>query len=183
MKQLLTNTIFFLILSLFLACGKRNYQPTEIKSEIEKSTKITDSNTLITKVTKIPEMEMQLDKQIPEIVTGVSKNCDSVCNAEKEKIFNSLSSKLKQGKNEINLYYNKYTKVFTAYAKLQSSYDSIAKSVSNRVEKNDTKATKEIPVYIEIPLTKEQKINLWTGRIFWFLLVLFLGWRISKIFR
>lgn len=182
MKQLFKNTVFFLILSLFLACGKQNYQPTEIKTETEKDIKITDTNSVLTKVTKIPEMEMQLEKQIAPIVTGVSKDCDSVCNAKNDEILTSLNAKIKQGKNELSLYYNKYTRLFTAYGKLQETKDSIVNSVSNRVENNNKTITKEIPVYIKQELSKEQKINLWTGRIFWVLLVLFLGWRFSRIF-
>lgn len=171
----------FLLVLLLFSCAKK-IVPIETKIETNSEVVEKTSDTNQTTVTNRPAINLEVNKPIPTIVTGVSKNCDSICNLEKEKIFNSLNGKVTQGKSEIRFYYDQYTKTFTAYANLQQSYDSISKTIKTAT-KSDTKSTNiQKPIIIEKPLTKEQTINLWTGRLFWFLLVLFLGWRFSRIF-
>ncbi|WNM19285.1 hypothetical protein [Flavobacterium capsici] len=172
--------VWFLFLAILLvfSCGPKK-TVVETKNTTTNTTN-SSNDTTTTKVTKRPELELQVDKPIPDIKTGVSKNCDSICNQEKEKIFESLNGKLKQGKNEISFYYNKYTKTLTAYSKLQEAYDSIVISKSKKDVSTKTTIETIKPVLIEKPLTQEQKFNLWVGRLFWLFLLIFIIWKIKK---
>lgn len=174
--------LFLLILVGMTSCGstRQTPQPTTVENNNTVDNTI-KSDTLETKIVERPGLEIENTKPIPEIKTG-NKNCDSICNAEKDKIFESLNSKVKAGKNELGFVYNKLDKTLTAYGKLQASFDSVTKQKKSFIRYITITKEKTITITKEKQLSKEQKFNLWTGRIFWVLLFLFLGWRFSRIF-
>lgn len=177
-----TIKIFTLLAIIFFfgSCGSVKSLPKTDVSEKNQTKVITNDSTEV-KVVEKPGAEMEIEKEIPEIKTG-DKKCDSICNAQKDDILKSLNQKIKSGKNQLSITYDKYKKTFKAYSKLQSSYDSIVKTKSTKKEYFNITKTITITKTYEKKFSQEQKINLWTGRIFWVLLVLFLGFKLSKTF-
>lgn len=168
--------LFLIVMLSMTSCGSAKLPTT---NTIEKNNTVqNDSVNTSTNVTIRPEVEIDIKKEVPEIKTG-EKKCDSICNDKVEKLLNSYNQKVKQGKSELSIQYDKNKKLLTLYGKLQSSYDSIVKTSSSK--KKIYYITKTITITKTTnELTKEQKFNVWVGRCFWLLLLIFIIYKIKK---
>lgn len=160
----------FLILILFVSC--KSQQLLENKTN-QKHYKFQFDSSLV-KITNTPDSNESLFVSVPAVKT-VKPECDSVCQAKIDEILKGISSKKINGKNNSGFYYDSYNKMLVAYSNLKGSTDSIIKNKKGKDEYFEIKKTNTITVNV---LTKEQKFNLWTGRIFW---IGFLAWGIIKL--
>lgn len=181
MKKALTYIFIFLFLLattsfLFVGCGSKK-TVTENKEEITKET----NNTFVAtndKTTISQAVHDSISKKIPFIKTGV-KDCDSICNEKVDDMLEQLDFYKKSGDNLQQMYYNRVGRYLTINLKQQETISQLKDSV--RVE--EKRFTKNIKTTITI--TKREryvpfliKVLACLGGLF----IVFIGWRISKIF-
>lgn len=170
---------FLLILFLITSASCGSVAKNKDAKEIDTQSSIATSDSTKTKIVIREALNDSLKVKIGEIRTA-KPECDSVCQVKIDEILSQIDSKKSSSKSELGFLYDKYKKTLIAYGKIQQSYDSIHSS--SKVKNYKLKKTLTITKTLEKKLSKEEKINLWTGRIFWVILILFLGYRISKIF-
>ena len=118
-------------------------------------------------------------KLIPLIKTG-DKNCDSICNEKCDELLESLNFYKQSGDNNYNLLFDKHKRLLSFTANLEETISEL-KTKSEIKERFFVKTkTKTITITQtkKVPVNKFGFLDL-MGVLF----LLFLGWRISKIFR
>lgn len=122
---------------------------------------------------------------LPKITTGATKitDCDSLCNQKIKEALQNVKTSKQSGVNGYNLYYDKYSDQLVITTHLGETISSQKDSIATLNQKLAIKNEKTIEIPVIQPLTKEQTFNLWTGRLFWVLLVAVIGWKIYKKFQ
>lgn len=114
---------------------------------------------------------------VGNIITG-SEDCDKKCNDALQKQLQGLNTKKKSGNNETGFYYDKYKKMLVAYSNLGETNSRLRDSIS-QIYKSDHKSEIK-PVLVPAEFSKEEKFNLWVGRLFWVGVFVGIGLRIRK---
>lgn len=152
MKNILKQNKILLLLLLFVwILGLVGCKAKQETQRTEKEIVIQNDTVFITQNQRVVDT---LFVKIPEIISQ-KPECDSIANAEIQKLLKQLQTKKKSGSNEYGFYYDQYKKQLVAYAKLDSTF-SVYKS--NRIEKqhNTTevktiyRTEKYVPFWIKI---------------------------------
>lgn len=160
----------------FFSLGCKSKKPL-----LETSTTIIDNSEL----TKVKD-ELRISKAINDSLNLYLGNirtskpeCDSVCQEAVDRHMAGINSRKQSGGNEAGFYYDKYRKILTAYSKLEETVSQRRDSIiiKDKLVYKDRKV--EIPVPSEF--SKEQKFNLWTGRLFWAGIIIYLLFRARKL--
>lgn len=151
------------------------------KPLVETKTVIIDNKELITvksELVKSKAINDSLFAFIGNIKTG-KPECDSVCQEAVDKALQNVNSKKNSGGNQAGFYYDKYKKMLVAYSKLEETISQSKDSIHYKYKflMLDTKT----PILIPAEFTKEQKINLWVGRLFWVAVAIWIFTKIRKI--
>lgn len=164
--------IAFLLFLLFTSC--KSQKPIESNTDQKDFRFQFDSS--VVKVIKTPGSNDSLFVNVPAVKTSIPK-CDSICQVKIDEILKGINSKKTNGKNSSGFYYDSYKKMLVAYNNLKGSTDSIIKTAKGKKEYFEIRKTKTITINI---LTKEQLFNLWTGRLFWVALAVWVVFKIRK---
>lgn len=169
--------ILFVCICLFAGC-KAKQPPLVEKTEII----TTDDKTLSvnTELEKSRAINDSLFSIIGRLRTA-KPECDSVCNEALQRQLESFNNRKVSGGNEFGVYYDRYRKMLVAYAKLEETVSKRKDSI--RTEYRTITEYKEKPVLVPAVWTKWDRFFYWTGLVFWPVLILFLGYRFSRIFR
>lgn len=172
--KLFLKVLFCILLccALFISLHSCKAKPIESNHTIETvsdqkkdSVKVIVVNSAINDTLKI---------QVPEIRTS-KPECDSVTKAELQYILSLLDSYKKSGDNESGIYYDKLKKQIVAWQKIAQTKNEKIIVKKEKVYIKGDKLIKYIPVkYIPVWV----KILACLGVLF----VLFLSWRIARIF-
>ena len=114
---------------------------------------------------------------IGNLVTGEA-NCDEKCNEALQRQLANLNTKKKSGNNEAGFYYDKEKKMLTAYSKLEATNSVLRDSISKIYESYKNNTVK--PVLVPAEFDREQKFNLWVGRLFWLGLIIWIFLKFRK---
>jgi hypothetical protein len=178
--------IALLLMSVFFAyasCSKKIISSTEIKKD---SISIIDVEKTILKekLDRSLAINDSLSKRVPYFITNsVDKNCDSLCNAQKENWLKSINDKKQSGKNGYNLYYNEKEKNLVLAVKIDETVNQYKDSLSIKDKRiNELQSSiKTIEIPVEKPFTSLQIFFLRSGYLLWIVLIAFFGWKIYKI--
>lgn len=164
----------FLLLLLFMVSCKSKQSSID-QSESKKDYKfVADSKLIDVKITQ--PIDNNFSFQMPKVATS-KPECDSICQQKLEEYLSTINIQQKNGKNELKLYYDKLNHTLYLNTKMAKTIDSLSKQKHFVNQYFDIRKTKTITITTNV-LNKEQKINLWTGRLFW---VAFLVWGAFKI--
>ncbi len=163
---------FLLILLLMSSCKSK--QVVE-NSSVQKHYKFEFDSSLV-KVTRTLGTIDSLFYFVPRIKL-IKPECDSICQEKIDEILSNMNSKKVNGNNSSGFYYDKYKKMLVAYSNLKGSTDSIINSKKGSMDYRYIKI--KTTEYRNV-LTKEQKINVWTGRIFWLAFFVFILYKLRS---
>lgn len=161
--------IFCILLTSCSSTKKLKEENTLLKSEIQKRDSI--KNTVINQAID--------DKLITPIVQSQTGNSvfDSLVNAKVDEILSKLNTSKNSGDNGYKLIYDKLKKQLEFYAQIAQTQNE------NSAVKNEKVKTiiqvKKIPVVIEKPLSKLEKILMGLG----ILALLYIGFKIIALIR
>ncbi len=171
MKKALIYWFIFLAILLFFSCkSKQIVHEKETQKQIVFIVK--DSTKTIEKSLEIQD---SLILVIGDLITG-KKQCDSLCTVQMNNLLSKLNAKKTSGKNEFGVFYDKKTKSIKAYANVGQTKTETTTKNETIVASQTKDVHKEVPVVV--PFSKEQKFNLWIGRIFWLLLLIYIAYKI-----
>lgn len=165
--------ILYLLIVVFLF-GCKSQQPIENKTDTKDYKFVFDSS--LVKVIKTPDSNESLFVSIP-LIRLAKPECDSICQAKIDEILKGINTNKTNGENKSGFYYDPYKKLLVAYNNLKGSTDSIVKSKKGSDHYFNITKTETIPVNI---LTREQKFNIWTGRLFWIILFIYGLFKLRK---
>jgi hypothetical protein len=173
MKKSLFYWYSFLFILLVFSCkSKQIIHDTVVEKHIFFMQK--DSTKTIDKSLAIND---SLILVIGDLVTG-KKECDSLCAIQVNNLLSKLNAKKTSGKNEFGVFYDKKTKSIKAYGNVGETKTETTTKNETIVASQTKDVHKEVPVVV--PFSKEQNFNIWTGRVFWFLLLFFIAYKIIK---
>lgn len=188
MKSALKYWIIFLLLmyfsSLFLiSCKSKTTvldQKTEVSSFKFDSTRV-EVNKFQIKSLGINDL---FKISAPVFITGAGKNCDSLCNLQKEKwLKDSFNMSKQSGNNGYQFLYDEMTKQIAFSIQigetLSEKNDSIA-YYKDRLKEKSEKVT-EIPV--KLPLTKKENFFYISGIVLWSIIGVIIIYFIIKLVR
>ena len=148
MKKLII--IFFVFFSIFHSC----------KSTRTNETKTTEikSDSLIEKieVKKLVEISKAIkdssSTKMPDLKTGLGKDCDSTCNEKYQEALATINFYKKSGANSYKMFYDKETKYLHTIANMQQTISTQSDSIS-KIKKatNNDKQTIETVVKNKYP--------------------------------
>lgn len=164
--------------SLILVSCKVKQKPLVEKSEtVINNSESSQVNTMLERSKAINDSLFLLIGQLKT----AKPECDSVCNEALQRQLESFNSKKKSGGNEFGAYYHKYKKMLVLYAALEETISQRKDSVRTVIKEKTV--YQEKPVLVPAVWSRWEKFFYWTGLVFWPLIILFLGYRFSKIFR
>jgi hypothetical protein len=172
--------IALLLISWFLAAASCARKPIESSIKID-STLVEKSNVSFKKfLDRSLAINDTFKFGIPKITTGATKlqDCDSLCNLKVKEALKGISSSKSSGNSNYNFYYDKYTDQLTLAVHQGETIKEKTDSIAVLQKLLQVKSEKTIKIPVEKPFSKEQKFNLWIGRILWVLLIAFFGWKI-----
>lgn len=143
-----------------------NSEFARVKSELNRSKAINDS----------------LKMYIGNIKTS-KPECDTVCQEALERQLANFNNLKTSGDNSFGIYYDKYKKMLVAHANLKETVSEYRDSISKIKESKSE--IKEVPVPEPYPVpaefSREQEISLYSGRIFWVLIIVWGVFKLRKI--
>ncbi|WDO13051.1 hypothetical protein MH928_17230 [Flavobacterium sp. WW92] len=164
--------------SLILVSCKAKQKPLVEKSEtVINNSESSQVNTMLERSKAINDSLFLLIGQLKT----AKPECDSVCNEALQRQLESFNSKKKSGGNEFGAYYDKYKKMLVLYAALEETISQRKDSVRTVIKEKTV--YQEKPVLVPAVWSRWEKFFYCTGLVFWPLVILFLGYRFSKIFR
>lgn len=161
------NKIAMLLFFALLTIGCKTILPVAETKTIEntKTIVVNDSTKTIDKSLAIKD---SLNIIIGELNTG-KRECDSLCKIEIERLLSQLNSYKQSGNNSCQIKYDKTTKSISVVTNIGETTNEKTNTKSIKTIDNNKSTVK--PIIVEKPFTKEQKFNIWTGRIFWLMLI------------
>ncbi len=132
--------LVFLLFSITISCGRKPMQSTHTIERIIERQKDSIVNKEISKA-----IIDSLFVKIGQVKTA-KPDCDSIANAEIQKLLRQIATLKKSGNNELGFYYDERNKMLVAYGKLDQSIKELRKlTETNNTNTNDKEKT-EIPV-------------------------------------
>lgn len=180
-KDFVRALIFWIaVLLIFLAGSEMLISCKAKKPLVETKTVIIDNKEL----TKVKN-ELNRSKAINDSlfvlfgnIKTAKKECDSVCQEAVDRAMENVNNKKTSGGNNFGVYYDKYKKMLTAYANLEETISERKDSIHTEYKAITIEVLK--PVLVPAEFSKEQKFNLWVGRLFWVGVLIGIGLRIRK---
>lgn len=176
-------TFWLILLVAAIAILSVSCKSTQTISEVNKET-IKDSIRENINVKEQKEISKEINdsivKSIPEIKTG-SKDCDSICNIRVNEMLKQFEFYKRSGDNSYQILFDENKRLLIINANMKAQLSQKKDSISNKSNFKDNSKEKIIEVPVNI-LTKEQKINVWTGRSFWVLFLIWIAYRIFRMF-
>jgi hypothetical protein len=115
-------------------------------------------------------------KFLPTIKTGIA-NCDSICNDKCNELLEQANFYKKSGDNNYNLYFDKEKRLLSFVANLKATISELESKKEIKERHFVKKRTITITKTVDKPVNKFGFLDL-LGVLF----LLFLGWRIGRIF-
>lgn len=181
MKNKLTRALlFYTVLILFfvlLGCKTKQQLPVVIRetTTIENS----DFARVKSELNRSKAINDSLKMYIGNIRTA-KPECDSVCQDALERQLENFNNLKTSGDNSFGIYYDKYRKILVAHANLKETVSEYRDSISRIKERKSE--IKEVPVPAPYPVpaefSREQKLSLYSGRIFWIIIIV---WGVAKL--
>ncbi|MDL2143577.1 hypothetical protein QQY79_13685 [Flavobacterium tructae] len=172
--KLFLKVLFCILLccALFTALHSCKAKPIESNHTIE--TVLSQKKDSVKSIVINGEINDTLKIQVPKVQT-VKPECDSVTKAELERILKLLNSSKKSGYNESGIYYDSLKNQILAWQRIAQTKNENTVANKEKIYIKGDKLIKYIPVkYIPFWV----KILACLGVLF----VLFLCWRIARIF-
>ena len=157
--------MFLIFASLNISC--KTVLPIAETKTVETS-KIIVANDSTKTIDKSLAIRDSLNIIIGDLNTG-KRECDSLCKIEIERLLSQLNSYKQSGNNSSQIKYDKTTKSISVITNIGETTNK--KTNTNTIKTIDNNKSTVKPIIVDKPFTKEQKFNLWTGRIFWLLLI------------
>lgn len=167
--------ICLFVFAVIIGCKTHPIITNSNNTETKDSTKVV----LITTTEKTAPIVDSLVLTISQLQLQ-NKQCDSLCEAELIRILSQINTKKTSGSNGFEANYNATKKQIVLVGKVGATTNKVATKDSISKKHKNIEKTREVP--IAIPLTKEQSFNLWTGRIFWILLFLYIIKKAKEVF-
>jgi len=179
-NRLIRGLVFYTVFILFfvlLGCKTKQQPPIVIKetNTIENS----DFARVKSELNRSKAINDSLKMYIGNIRTA-KPECDSVCQEALERQLENFNNLKTSGDNSFGVYYDKYRKMLVAHANLKETVSEYRDSISRIKERKSE--VQEIPVPAPYPVpaefSREQKFSLYSGRIFWIIIIV---WGVSQI--
>jgi len=182
-NRLIRAVIFYTVFVLFfflLGCKSKQQKPIVIKETV--TVENSDFARVKSELNRSKAINDSLKMYIGNIRTA-RPECDSVCQEALERQLSNFNNQKISGDNSFGIYYDKYKKMLVAHANLKETVSEYKDSIS-KISKFRSQLL-EIPVPAPYPvpadLSREQEWNIWTGRIFWILAIVYGVSKIRKI--
>lgn len=182
-NKLIRAIIFYTLFTIaFLIMGCKAMQQTPIVIKETTTVENSDFARVKSELNRSLAINDSLKTFIGNIKTA-KPECDSVCQEALDRVLSNLNNKKQSGNNSFGVYYDKYQKAIIVTADLKETVSQLTDSISKITSFNSK--TIEVPVPAPYPVpaefSKEQNFNLWVGRIFWILVLFWLGSKLRKI--
>ena len=174
---------WFLMLLILLVASFSVVSCKAKKPTIEQDTNVKDSSNYRLETDYKKEVNKavadSIAKFLPTIKTG-DVNCDSICNEKCNELLEQANFYKQSGDNNYKLYFDKEKRLLSFVANLEETISELKSKVEIKERFFVKTRTKTITITKEVPkpVNKFGFLDL-MGVLF----LLFLGWRISKIFR
>ena len=168
--------LFLLFWLLILGVSCKSKQPV-INNIDNKSTDLYVKDTQ----TKVVEKTKAINDSLIVAISKISldnKQCQEDCQKQVDALLNKINSFHSSGDNSSKVVYDTVHKTINVYNHVGATQSSDAKAKHDSIIIQKVYLKKDVPV--AIPFTKEQTFNLWTGRIFWLALIVYLAISIYK---
>lgn len=148
--------LLIIAFALLFACGKKPIATEEKQKDTFYFQEQKFDNVL--KVNKSEEINDYFKLAVPYFITGSSdKNCDSLCNLQKERWLKDMATAKKSGNNEYSFAYNELTKQLELNVRIGATVDSLKKELSSKnallIQAESSKKTilvRYVPKWIKI---------------------------------
>ncbi len=166
-----------LLFSILLISCKAKQNTIENTSELA-TNRINNTVTTHT-ITRNPASADSLKRIVDSLRTG-NRACDSLCNDRFYRFLQEAEMRRSSGGTATGIYYDKYKKMLVVYSNQAETISELRDKLSE--QRFDSIIKKTVTIRIPVPATfsREQKFSLWTGRIFWVILAIYVIYRFRK---
>ncbi len=163
---------FALLLVLFVFFGCSSKKPLKETNTKSDSTAITIDTKI--KIRETPEIKDSSAVKLPVIKTGLTTDCDSICNEKCDDLLSILNFYKKIGDSYSQQYYDREKRLYTTINFQKKQIDSLAEVITSKTQKSSDHKT------IEVNKLTSWQLGLIVSGIMWPLAILIILLR--KIF-